>query len=226
MEKNKKFIKSRTANKNSDKIRKIKININNRKKENSLNNKASNRKISSNKPPNIIFIKNNQKQVINTYNSDSDKDIKRIFELEYNKLENLCNKKSNRNKKEVKNFMEEQKKKMMNDKKQKEENNSNKYNKIFNNYRELEKEIKNLNITNKIKKEEKKIMKFEENNLKEISNGSINNKKFNNKIFDNNYYFGCLDVKKILSKHIIIKKNNEEKKDNDKTNIINNTDKK
>ena len=64
-----------------------------------------------------------------------------------------------------------QKKKMMNDKKQKEENNSNKYNKIFNNYRKLEKEIKNLNITNKIKKEEKKIMKFEENNLKEISNG-------------------------------------------------------
>ena len=45
MEKNKKFIKSRTANKNSDKIRKIKININNRKKENSLNNKATNRKI-------------------------------------------------------------------------------------------------------------------------------------------------------------------------------------
>ena len=226
MEKNKKFIKARTANKNSDKIKKIKININNKKKENSLNNKTSNRKISSNEPQNIYFIKNNQKQEINTNNSDSDKDIKRIVELEYNKLENLCNKKSNRNKKEVKNFMEEQKKKMMNDKKEKELKKSNIYNKIFDNYRKLEKEIKNINITNKIKKCEKKVLKFDENNLKEISNCSINNTKFNNKIFDCDFYYGCLDVKKILSKYIIIKKKNGEKKDNDKTNIINNTDKK
>ena len=225
MEKNKKFIKARSAKKNSDKIKKIKISINNKKKEKSLNNKTTNNQKNSNKPQNFVFIKNNQKQAINIINSKSNKNIKINFELEYNKLENLCNKKSKRDTTEVENFMKEQKKKMMIDKNQKKLKNLNIYKKIFNNYRKLEKEIKKINITNKIKKEEKAILKFDENNLKEISNGSIQNKRFNNKLFDKNYYYGCLDVKQILSKHIIIRKKNK-KKDNNNTNIIIKTERK
>ena len=89
--------------------------------------------------------------------------------------------------------------KLIKDNKQKKLKNLNTYQKMFDNYRKLEKEIKNINITNKLKKSEKKQNKIFlfDNNINDISNGSIENNKLNN-----NYYFGCLDVKKILSKKI------------------------
>ena len=119
MEKNKKLIKARSANKNSDKIKKIKININNNKKEKSNNKINLNSHKNSNNLQNIFFKKSKEKQPVNTFNSNLNLNSKIKFDLEYDKLENLCNKKSNRGKKEIKDFMEEQKKKMINDKAQK-----------------------------------------------------------------------------------------------------------
>ena len=223
MEKNKKLIKARSANKNSDKIKKIKININNKKKEKSNNKINLNSHKNSNNLQNIFFKKSKEKQPVNTFNSNLNLNSKINFDLEYDKLENLCNKKSNRGKKEIKDFMEEQKKKMINDKAQKKLKNSKIYKKIFINYRELEKEIKNININNKLKKKEETNFKIKENNLNDKSNGSFRN-KLENKKFNNNYYFGCLDVKKILSKRIIIQK--KQSKNDKNKNAHNNTEKK
>ena len=76
-----------------------------------------------------------------------------------------------------------------------------KFKKIFHNYQQLEKEIKNINIIKPLEKKNAKQIKTEFANLNEISNGSIENNKFNK-----NFYFGCIDVKRILSKNIVTNK--------------------
>ena len=178
MENNKKYLKAKSTRKDKKEI----------EKNNNISQKNKNSKLK-----NLLFDKKINK-------SNSNNHMKAHFEKEYNKLENLCNKKSNRDKKEIHNFISEQKMKLIKDNKQKKLKNLNTYQKMFDNYRKLEKEIKNINITNKLKKSEKKQNKIFfsfNNNINDISNGSIENNKLNN-----NYYFGCLDVKKILSKKI------------------------
>ena len=177
MENNKKYLKAKSARKNKKEI-----------ENNNIFKKNKNSKLK-----NLLFDKKMNKS---HYNNN----IKENFEKEYDKLENLCNKKSNRDKTEIKNFIKEQNMKLIKDNKQKKLKNLNMYKKMFDNYRKLEKKIKNINIVNKLKKNKEKQFKIfssYDNNLNERSNGSIENK-----IFNNNYYFGCLDVKKILSKNI------------------------
>ena len=180
----KKNIKPKSAKNNNNNIIGIK-NIRN----NSTNIKAVKK---------IKNIAKNINQKPNIYSSNSIKNIKTGFELEYDKLENLCNKKSTRNKLEIENFIADQKRKIKRDKRERKDKHDRLYKKMFRNYQKLEREIKNINIVNKLKKKEKAKGKKDYYNLNDKSNGSIENNKFENK-----YYFGCLDVKRILSKRII-----------------------
>ena len=145
------------------------------------------------KAKSVKKIVSNPKKEIKLSNSKNDENNN--FEIEYKKLENLCSKKSSRGDKEIKDYMDNKKNKMMKDIKEKKLRNLDFYNKIYNNYQKLEKDIKSINITNKLKKP---IKKNKENDyyLNEKSNGSIDN---NNNKFQKIYYFGCLDVKRILS---------------------------
>ena len=95
--------------------------------------------------------------------------------------------------------MIERKIKYKEDNEQKKTNKLNYFKKMFKNYQNLEKEIKKINQASKNEEKKQKEIKKLDINLNEKSNGSLENNKFND-----NYYFGCLDVKRIL-KNIGIK---------------------
>ena len=225
--------------KSESKIKPKKTNkINNR--PNQLKNKLKNKTVSfSSKHLNLNSInatsntnnKIKQKTKNNTYKSSNNMEklnsmrnvynnhpYKYDFDIEYEKLDNLCyNKKNIRKKVEIKNFMK--KNREYKEKKIEKENMKLKiFSKIYNNFRNLEKKIKTKNISNKIKKE-KKLKNGEGNSIvneNEKSNGSIGDD------LEKKYLVGCLEVKWILSKKFddnvninninVIDKNNEAKK--------------
>ena len=226
MEKNKNIKRVKSAKKDIEKNKNFNKNIKNTKmyKNNNIflkNNHSTNNKTMKQKEIIAKHINKNPKKIYSS-NSNSITNVKIDSELDYDKLENLCNKRSTRNKKEIKNYMKKQKTKFKKDEEEKKRNFYKTYEKIFNNYKQLEKEIKNKNIADVLKEENKKIEKMDYN-LNEKSNGSIENNKFKK-----NYYFGCMDVKRILSKKIIFinfKKNNNNN-NNDNNNKKNNSNKK
>ena len=188
MEKNKKYIKPKSARKNLEK--------NNNKNIININSHSSNNK-------DVKKIKKIAKNIYpktRLYSYNSNENFKTDFEKEYDKLENLCNRKSNRNKLEIINYIADQKKKMKKEKEEKKSKNYKLFKKMYKNYQKLERDIKTINIVNKIKKTQEKENK-KEDNPNEKSNGSIENNKFNKK-----YYYGCLDVKRILSKDNFLNK--------------------
>ena len=211
MEKNKKIIKPKSAKKNIEKNNKIaNIKIKDNKKDRFINNliKKTNHSTNNNSIKKIKNIARKINKNPNIYSSFSNsvKISKTNFEKEYNKLENLCSKKTARNKKEIKNYISEQKMKYKKEEEKKKITFYKTYEKMFQNYKNLEKKIKQINIVKNLEIEENKEIP-KENNLHDKSNGSIENNKFNKK-----YYFGCIDVKRILSKHIIINNDNKNKK--------------
>ena len=206
MDRNNKKRKVKSAKKNHN------LKINNNKIFNIKNKLIQSNNHNSNKKA-VDKIKNiannvNKKQRLFSSNINSNIKIKEDFEAEYNKLENLCSKQRKKDKKDIiniKKYIEERKIKFKKNEEEKNINKLNYYKKMFKNYQNLEKEIKMINRVNKLeeKKEKEKEIKKLDNNLNEKSNGSFENNKFNN-----NYYFGCLDVKRILKKNIPINNKN------------------
>ena len=154
-----------------------------------------------------------EKQKITNTNKDD-------FDTEYEKLNNLCYyKKNHRRKNEVEDYMRNKKKQLKENKIKQQQLQFQNYDKIYKNFVNLEKSIKQKNI-HKIN-EKKKERNNEEididdyENKNEKSDGSIENNNL-----EKNYYFGCLDVKLILSNN----NSNINKVNNNinKTTIVNN----
>ena len=112
------------------------------------------------------------------------------FSVEYEKINNLCyNKKYSDD--EIKNYIKSKKKEYIENQIKQKELQFQNYDKLYNNFVNLEKKIKMKNIHKK--KEEKKVKSIEIE-LNEKSNGSIENIDFEKK-----YLLNCLEVKLILS---------------------------
>ena len=155
-------------------------------------------------------------------NEQKKKKPKDDFDIEYEKLNNLCYNKK-RSIKEIQNYITEQKLLYEENEIKQQILREKINNKIYTNFKNLAKSIKNIrHQLQKIKKDKRKdeIGKDEEESkIEENSNGSIgdfiednnkpqkdkkdknNNAKVEeiNKILEKKYYFGCLDVKCILS---------------------------
>ena len=189
--------------------------MNNKKKYNILKIKYSNniRKINSVRnsahphPTKKILqkSKSSKNKNINKTSKDKSKDN---FEIEYEKINNLCYyKKNHRGNIEIQNYME-RKNKQYKDNKIKQKNlQLENYDKLYKNFINLEKEIKKNNIHKFKKDKQKKVIDDDddESELNEKSNGSIDN---NNNNLEKKYYFGCLQVRWILSKSNNNTKNN------------------
>ena len=198
---NKRISKIKSAPKNSGKNKMKKINLKRNKKAEEKNHYFTNNSIRKKILYDIYDMVYNKILKKKFTESNSSKNIKPEIELEYNRLENLCNKKSNRKTSELKNYIAEKKRQFQINQNEEKSKNLEKFKKIFHNYQQLEKEIKNINIIKPLEKKNAKQIKTEFANLNEISNGSIENNKFNK-----NFYFGCIDVKRILSKNIVTNK--------------------
>ncbi len=186
------------------KINGNKINNNSNKNNKKTNNTISDQKLKHLKKINSVRSGNhhynkkleNYKKInlnINTKNKNKDD-----FDIEYEKLNNLCNYKKNvRGNSEVEDYMKRQKKLFKENKLKQQQLQFQNYDKIYKNFVNLEKSIKLKNI-HKINKKKKEINndneEIDNENEKDKSNGSIENNNLKK-----NYYFGCLDVKWILA---------------------------
>ena len=197
MDINNKNRKVKSAKKIYEKNKKSNLNIKNNKNKNikkiisqSINHSSNKKAVD--KIRNIAKNIDKRKRLFSA-NINSKNKIKTDFETEYNRLEILCDKKIKRDKKDIEKYMIERKIKYKEDKEQKKTNKLNYFKKMFKNYQKLEKEIKKINQASKNEEKKQKEIKKLDINLNEKSNGSLENNKFND-----NYYFGCLDVKRIL----------------------------
>lgn len=183
---------------NNNKISNIKKNISRPKTINNANNyknSKNQKKLNSLKGGPHPFKtysashKNNNLNIIKNKNKDD-------FDSEYEKLNNLCYyKKNHRSNIELQDFIDNQKKRFKQNIIKQKELEFKKNDKLYKNFVNLERIIKQNNIHKINGRKEKKEINDEENMINEKSNGSIDNSNL-----EKNYYFGCLDVKWILSK--------------------------
>ena len=185
---NKRNIKSKHKINNNKKVLQNTKNEN-KTKINKINNKETISKIikgkfmNATKRPSSMRNKNHHmKKGKNSLNDN--------FSVEYEKINNLCyNKEYSHDK--IKNYIESKNKEYIENQIKQKELQFQNYDKLYNNFVNLEKKIKMKNI-HKIK-EEKKVKNIEKE-FNEKSNGSIENIDFEKK-----YLLNCLEVKLILS---------------------------
>ncbi len=182
---------------NNNKISNIKQNISKPKTANNANNYKNSKhpkKINSlrgDMHPSKTYSAGHKNNNINIIKNKKNED----FDREYEKLNNLCYYKKNyRSNIELQDFIDNQKKRFKQNIIKQKELEFKKNDKLYRNFVNLEKIIKHNNIHKINTCKKKREINDEENMINEKSNGSID--KIN---LEKNYYFGCLDVKWILS---------------------------